>query len=160
MTKVDFYILPSADPSARLDFACKLSEKAWRMGHRIYLHCSDAAQRDDLDARLWTFKGETFVPHGPAESEPDSLIVLGLGDDCGPHQDLLVNLDLKVPAFANKFARWRKWWWKIRRFVRLRGRVSVSTANRAILCKITVYSDSEHSDGHSKTAAKVRASAG
>ena len=42
MTKVDFYILPSADPSARLDFACKLTEKAWRMGHRIYLHCSDA----------------------------------------------------------------------------------------------------------------------
>ena len=36
MTKVDFYILPSADPSARLDFACKLTEKAWRMGHRIY----------------------------------------------------------------------------------------------------------------------------
>jgi DNA polymerase-3 subunit chi len=48
------------------------------MGHRIYLHCSDASQRDDLDARLWAFKGESFVPHGPAESEPDSLIVLGL----------------------------------------------------------------------------------
>ena len=102
MTKVDFYILPSADPSARLDFACKLTEKAWRMGHRIYLHCSDAAQRDDLDARLWAFKGESFVPHGPAESEPDGLIVLGLGDDCGQHQDLLVNLDLKVPAFAKQ----------------------------------------------------------
>ncbi len=77
MTKVDFYILPSADPAARLDFACKLTEKAWRMGHRIYLHCSDAAQRDALDARLWAFKGESFVPHGPAESEPDGLIVLG-----------------------------------------------------------------------------------
>ncbi|CAI8870949.1 DNA polymerase III subunit chi [Pseudomonas sp. IT-P176] len=105
MTKVDFYILPSADPQARLDFACKLSEKAWRMGLRIYLHCSDAAQRDDLDARLWAFKGESFVPHGPAESEPDGLIVLGLGDDPGEHQDLLVNLDLKVPPFAQRFAR-------------------------------------------------------
>ena len=71
MTKVDFYILPSADPSARLDFACKLTEKAWRMGHRIYLHCSDAAQREELDARLWAFKGESFVPHGPVESEPE-----------------------------------------------------------------------------------------
>ena len=90
------------------------------------------------------FKGESFVPHGPAESEPDGLIVLGIGDDCGQHQDLLVNLDLKVPAFANDSPAWRKWWWKIRLFVRLRGRVSVSTANRAILCKITVYSDSEH----------------
>ena len=79
MPQVDFYILPSADPLARLDFACKLTEKAWRMGHRIYLHCSDAAQRDELDARLWRFKGESFVPHGPAESEPESLVVLGLG---------------------------------------------------------------------------------
>lgn len=105
MTKVDFYILPSADPAARLDFACKLTDKAWRMGHRIYLHCSDAAQRDELDARLWRFKGETFVPHGPAESEPEGLIVLGLGQDPGEHNDLLVNLDLKVPAFASRFAR-------------------------------------------------------
>jgi DNA polymerase-3 subunit chi len=105
MPQVDFYILPSADPLARLDFACKLTEKAWRMGHRIYLHCSDAAQRDELDARLWCFKGESFVPHGPAESEPEGLVVLGLGDSCGSHQDLLVNLDLKVPPFAKAFAR-------------------------------------------------------
>ena len=28
LTKIDFYILPSAEPSARLDFACKLTEKA------------------------------------------------------------------------------------------------------------------------------------
>lgn len=105
MPQVDFYILPSADPLARLDFACKLTEKAWRMGHRIYLHCSDAAQRDELDARLWRFKGESFVPHGHAESEPESLVVLGLGDNCGDHHDLLVNLDLKVPAFTQAFAR-------------------------------------------------------
>ncbi|WOE80648.1 DNA polymerase III subunit chi [Pseudomonas protegens] len=105
MTKVDFYILPSADPAARLDFACKLTDKAWRMGHRIYLHCSDVQQRDELDARLWRFKGEAFVPHSPAESEADGLIVLGLGQDPGDHNDLLVNLDLKVPAFASRFAR-------------------------------------------------------
>src|SRR3546814_17944885 len=54
---------------------------------------------------LWAFKGESFVPHGPAENEPEGLIVLGLGDDCGQHQDLLVNLDLKVPPFAQCFAR-------------------------------------------------------
>ncbi|MGV8916223.1 MAG: DNA polymerase III subunit chi [Pseudomonas sp.] len=105
MTQVDFYILPSADPSARLDFACKLSEKAWRLGHRVYLHCSDAAQRDDLDARLWRFKGESFVPHGAAEDDHDAPIVLGLGNDPGQHQDLLVNLDLRIPEFFKRFAR-------------------------------------------------------
>ncbi|ROL74502.1 DNA polymerase III subunit chi [Pseudomonas vranovensis] len=105
MSKVDFYILPSAAPSARLDFACKLCDKAWRLGHRVYLHCSDAAQRDELDARLWAFKGEAFVPHDAAEDNPQGSVALGLGDDAGSYQDLLINLDLKVPAFASRFAR-------------------------------------------------------
>ncbi|NER62946.1 DNA polymerase III subunit chi [Pseudomonas sp. MAFF212427] len=105
MSKVDFYILPSPAPAARLDFACKLCEKAWRLGHRVYLHCSDAAQRDELDARLWAFKGEAFVPHSAAEDDPETAVALGLGDDPGSHHDLLVNLDLKVPAFAGRFAR-------------------------------------------------------
>ncbi len=105
MTKVDFYILPSPLPDARLDFACKLVEKAWRLGHRVYLHCSDATQREQLDARLWAFKGESFVPHSLAEEDPEAVIALGLSADPGQHQDLLVNLDLKVPAFANRFAR-------------------------------------------------------
>jgi len=105
MTTVDFYILPSPLPAARLDFACKLVEKAWRLGHRVYLHCSDAEQREQLDARLWAFKGESFVPHSLAEDDPEAVIVLGLSSDAGSHQDLLVNLDLKVPAFAARFAR-------------------------------------------------------
>ncbi|HEX8541248.1 MAG TPA: DNA polymerase III subunit chi [Pseudomonas sp.] len=105
MTQVDFYILPSAEPLARLDFACKLTEKAWRLGHRVYLHCSDAAQRDDLDARLWRFKGEAFLPHSAAEDDQVSSVVLGLGDDPGQHQDLLVNLDLRIPEFFKRFAR-------------------------------------------------------
>ncbi|MDA3135742.1 DNA polymerase III subunit chi [Pseudomonas syringae] len=104
MTQVDFYILPSADPAARLDFACKLTERpgAWV---KVYLHCSDAAQRDDLDARLWRFRGEVFLPHGDAESDHDAAVVLGLGDDSGEHSDLLVNLDLSIPAFFKRFAR-------------------------------------------------------
>ncbi|KIU49743.1 MULTISPECIES: DNA polymerase III subunit chi [Pseudomonas] len=105
MSKVDFYILPSPAPAARLDFACKLCEKAWRLGHRVYLNCSDAAQRDELDARLWAFKGEAFVPHSALEDDPHGAVALGVGDDPGDHQDLLVNLDLKVPGFAARFAR-------------------------------------------------------
>jgi DNA polymerase-3 subunit chi len=105
MTQVDFYILPSADPAARLDFACKLTDKAWRLGHRVYLHCTDAQQREELDARLWRFKGETFVPHGPVEDDSDAPVALGIGTDPGTHQDLLVNLDLRIPEFFKRFAR-------------------------------------------------------
>lgn len=105
MTKIDFYILPSASPEARLDFACKLTEKAWRLGHRVYVHCTDTSQREALDARLWSFKGESFVPHGSAEDDRDAPVALGLGDSCSGHDDLLVNLALSVPPFFKDFAR-------------------------------------------------------
>ena len=105
MTQVDFYVLPTDALAARLDFACKLSEKAWRLGHRVYVHCADAEQRATLDQRLWAFKGEAFVPHDLAEAYPDGRLVLGLGDLVDGHDDLLVNLGTEVPGFADRFAR-------------------------------------------------------
>ncbi len=105
MPRVDFYILPTDDPDARLTVACRLAEKAWRQSLGVYLHCQDAAQRERLDERLWRFKGEAFIPHGDAESDPDAPVVLGLGEDPGRHCELLINLDLRVPAFHERFAR-------------------------------------------------------
>ncbi|MBK5001772.1 DNA polymerase III subunit chi [Pseudomonas sp. S31] len=105
MSKVDFYILPTDSLSARLDFACKLCEKAWRLGHRVYLHCLDAEQRGELDLRLWRFKGEAFVPHDLAEDHADAAVALGLGDDAGDHKGLLINLGAQVPGFVSQFER-------------------------------------------------------
>ena len=105
LTTVEFNILPSAETSARLDFACKLTEKAWRLGHKVYLHCSDETQRNDLDERLWRFKGESFVPHSNLEDQPDGVVLMGFAEAPANHQDLLINLDLKVPEFFKRFAR-------------------------------------------------------
>ncbi|MBV4534680.1 MULTISPECIES: DNA polymerase III subunit chi [Pseudomonas] len=105
MSQVDFYILPTDSLSARLDFACKLCEKAWRLGHRVYLHCQDGEQREQLNQRLWHFKGEAFVPHDLAEAHADAAVVLGLGSDAGDHRDLLINLGGDVPGFVEQFAR-------------------------------------------------------
>lgn len=105
MSKVDFYILPTDSLSARLDFACKLCEKAWRLGHQVYLHCQDDAQRVDLDERLWRFKGEAFVPHDLAEQHPEAQLALGIDASAGEHRDLLINLGASVPAFVGQFER-------------------------------------------------------
>jgi DNA polymerase-3 subunit chi len=105
MTKIDFYILPSPAPAARLDFACKLTEKAWRLGHRVFLLCADAEQRDALDQRLWSFKGESFVPHSLIEDADAAPIALGLAAEYGDHSDLLVNLGLAIPGTFERFAR-------------------------------------------------------
>jgi len=105
MAKVDFYILPTDSLTARLDFACKLCEKAWRLGHQVYLHCQDEAQRGELDQRLWQFKGEAFVPHDSAELDPAGRVVLGIGASAHGHADLLINLGGDVPAFVGQFQR-------------------------------------------------------
>ena len=105
MTRVDFYVIPSADPDARLTFACRLAAKAWREGMRVYLLCADTAQRDDLDARLWSFRGEAFIPHGDIEEDADAPVALGLGAPPASQSDLLINLTLAIPAFARQFSR-------------------------------------------------------
>ena len=38
MTRIDFYIVQHSEPSSRERFACRLAEKAYRLGHRIYIH--------------------------------------------------------------------------------------------------------------------------
>lgn len=105
MTQVDFYILPSALPSARLDFACKLAEKAWRLGHQVHLLCSNADQCEDMDTRLWAFKGESFVPHTQGDDLTLAPVTLGLSEPESANGELLINLTLAVPAFVGRFNR-------------------------------------------------------
>jgi hypothetical protein len=61
MSKVDFYILPTDSLSARLDFACKLCEKAWRLGHRVYLHCRTRRNATNSTCACGV-QGRGFVP--------------------------------------------------------------------------------------------------
>ncbi|MBO3274948.1 DNA polymerase III subunit chi [Pseudomonas schmalbachii] len=105
MTKVDFYVLPSASPDARLTFACRLAAKAWREGMRVYLLCADTTQRDEMDARLWSFRGEAFIPHSDVEEDAEAPVALGLDAPPESQRDLLINLTLAIPEFAGHFAR-------------------------------------------------------
>ena len=105
MPQVDFYILPSSEPRDRLEYACKLTAKAWREGMQVYLRCIDAAQCAELDQRLWRFRGESFVPHDLIEEAPDSPVVLGTGEPPQNREGLLINLAAGVPARVEGFAR-------------------------------------------------------
>ncbi|WP_462382060.1 DNA polymerase III subunit chi [Pseudomonas sp. Marseille-QA0892] len=105
MPQIDFYILPSAETDARLTFACRLAEKAWRLGHRVYIHCEDGDQREVLDDRLWQFKGEAFIPHDNAEADPDATVVLGTDTPPQGQDDLLINLTTRIPPTFERFAR-------------------------------------------------------
>lgn len=104
MTNVDFYILAS---STREHIACKLAEKAWSQGHRVYIHTSSAEQARHMDELLWTFRDGSFLPHeqyraGQADASP-----ILIGADAAPDttSDVLINLAQDVPLFFSRFLR-------------------------------------------------------
>lgn len=107
MTEVDFYILAGEDTRARMQFACRLTDKAYRLGHRVYIHTGSAQQSAQLDELLWTFQQNSFVPHSLYRSDDDTATPVQLGHDAEPdasHQ-VLINLADSVPLFFSRFER-------------------------------------------------------
>ena len=113
--RVDFYILGSADAGSRLRFACRLTEKIWKLGHRVYIHAGDHQTANAMDSLLWTFKQDSFVPHAIADGRPEQEepILIGRGeappgnspvrDD--PTHDVLLTLAPTAPVWFASFAR-------------------------------------------------------
>ncbi len=107
MTRVDFYILEDNAADARQRFVCRLAEKAWLQGNKVYIHTGDPALSSRIDEMLWTFSQGSFVPHGldndPAADEVD--IHIGHGDEPRHHDEVLINLSSEVPLFFSRFQR-------------------------------------------------------
>lgn len=105
--RVDFYLLESDQPQAPWLVACRLLEKAYLKGHRVYVWCSNQHDAELLDELLWTFKDDSFIPHnlqgeGP---EPPPPIQIGHGVEPRGFNDILLNLTNQVPPFYSKFKR-------------------------------------------------------
>lgn len=106
MTRIDFYILRSGAPEAAPRLACRLAEKAWQLGHRVYIHTADTRQTEQIDGLLWTFRAESFVPHQRCETATDAAAVLiGHGEPPEMPPDVLINLGPEVPLFFSRFER-------------------------------------------------------
>jgi len=105
MTKVDFYILAEQSTADRLRFACRLTEKALKQEHRIYIHCSDSEQVKNLDQLLWSFKPASFIPHSTSGSSEPSQVCLGHQQCPTDQHDVLINLSNSVPDFFSRFGR-------------------------------------------------------
>lgn len=105
MTRIDFYLLTSANPELRLDYACRLAHKAWGKGHRVYINCNDEAQAETLDRLLWRFRADTFLPHALASEDAEQAVVCGCGEPPAAHNDLLINL---ADTTADSFSRFSR----------------------------------------------------
>lgn len=106
-TRVDFYILDTAEPASWLNFACRLTEKAYSLSNRVYAHTATPADAQRLDEMLWTFRQGSFVPHQllTKTGERRAPVSIGTGDTHEDKGDLLINLTDTTLTFATGFAR-------------------------------------------------------
>jgi DNA polymerase-3 subunit chi len=107
MTRVDFYILQDTRPDARQRFTCKLTEKAYKQGHQVYINAASGQQMKQLDDLLWTFRDGSFIPHDAYAPGKHASQQILLGHDIEPEgpSDVLINLAGDIPAFFSRFNR-------------------------------------------------------
>lgn len=108
MARVDFYVLPAAGEQARLTFACRLAEKAYRLDNRVQVLAADRRLAEQLDELLWTWRDGSFVPHDLAGGATAARSPIVIGCDAEPTDgtfDLLINLSDRIPARVDAFPR-------------------------------------------------------
>lgn len=105
MSRADYYILAEADRDSREQFLCRLCEKVLALGKRIYIHVSDETEVERLDAHLWSFRADAFIPHVILGKTPSAPIEIGCGEQRPDHQEVFINLALQLPEDAFAFER-------------------------------------------------------
>ena len=100
MPEISFYILSSQSEKERQYFACKLIEKVYRTGHKIYILTDTETQSRQLDDLLWTFRAGSFIPHQVfSGSPPDNENPVVIGSMQAPEnwQKTIINLSSRYP---------------------------------------------------------------
>lgn len=107
MTRIDFYLLSEQHGAAQEKFVCRLAEKAYKLGKRLYIHTASAAQTAQLDDLLWTFRAGSFLPHDRYTRNAQDKTPILLGHDQEPDAsiDVLINMTAEVPPFFSRFER-------------------------------------------------------
>ena len=104
--QIDFYVLQSTGNAAAHRFACRLIEKIYKQGHRVFVRLDSLPDVQDFDQLLWTFSQRSFVPHAmESATDVDEVpVVIGQCPRSTP-ADVLVNLGENMPPEAEQFAR-------------------------------------------------------
>lgn len=111
MTRIDFYTLEPDSPGDRFVLTCRLVERVRADGLRVLIHCPDTQLAHHLDRLLWTFRQDSFLPHGivgqASQSVDQSLTPILISIQGAPEGEnqVLINLAAQVPPFFHRFER-------------------------------------------------------
>lgn len=105
--RIDFYLMASEQPQDRWLLACRLIEKAYYKGHKIFIFCDHQKDAEFLDELLWTFREDSFLPHNLQGEGPEPPPPIQIGFDQQPRgfNDILLNMAQQIPPFYTKFNR-------------------------------------------------------
>jgi len=105
--RVDFYLLASDQIAAREFVACRLIEKAYYRGHKVFVFCNNQHEAEQIDELLWTFKDDSFIPHNLQGEGPEPPPPIQIGYDREPRgfNDILLNMANHIPPFYTRFKR-------------------------------------------------------
>lgn len=108
-TRVDFYLLKESEMTAKHTYACRIANKAFAQGLKVYVHTNSPDESQTLDKLLWTFSQHSFVPHAVQNNEKQDAnrYPVQIGDGAPPDNfsDLLISLKPEAPADYAQFAR-------------------------------------------------------
>ena len=102
--RIDFYVLQNASPNGRFKLACRITEKAYRAKHKIYLCTSNLEESSLLDDLLWTFSQSSFVPHqlSGKENSEASPVLIGVEPSKKDTIDILISVaDKPIVDFSS-----------------------------------------------------------
>jgi DNA polymerase-3 subunit chi len=107
MPRIDFYVLPDYRDNGRALLACRLADKAYNLGHTVYILAASDAQAAALDDLLWTFRQDSFIPHEryPLVGEEGSPVLVGTVLPAEATAQVLINFADRLPEGFERFER-------------------------------------------------------
>lgn len=103
--KIDFYVLETTGGQQSLFFACQLIEKIYAEHQQLYVHTNSREEAERLDALLWTYHDDSFLPH--SLYQPDVIssapIQIGYGEAPKEMTKVMLTLCSAIPAFYEQF---------------------------------------------------------
>ena len=107
--RVDFYLLLNSRADAKLQLACRLANKIYRIGKTVFVQAADAEQAGRLDDLMWTFEQGSFLPHRQVGEQsgslPEPVIIGHEGAPCESGQNVLISLGNEAPRHYAEYER-------------------------------------------------------
>ncbi len=87
--------------------ACEIAEDNYAQGNRVQIIAVDEGQAARLDDLLWTFKPDSFIPHGirsASANEPGESLVITTEQERGEGMDSLLMMDYCEAELVGQFS--------------------------------------------------------